>query len=237
MFDASTLQLIAEHVSTTYYAIGRSLFVASEAMAVGGEAVVIIMSSDFAATLFSVQPTYRGLDGSEFGRSVHFEADVLHVGSPFYSGGLGGVHQFSLPGFRGSSYCGPANLNSTGYSAIIAAYGPAHASCGILSLLASNLPSCKLGYFLASQSQGFSPFAGGSQGNLCLAGKVGRFSKQVQHSRLGGEFSVDVDLAALPPPLQSTVRSGETWNFQSWFRDVNPGPTSNFTDAVSVTFE
>jgi hypothetical protein len=28
---------------------------------------------------------------------------------------------------------------------------------------------------------------------------------------------------------------GETWSFQAWFRDVNPGVTSNFTDGVAVT--
>jgi hypothetical protein len=28
---------------------------------------------------------------------------------------------------------------------------------------------------------------------------------------------------------------GETWHFTTWFRDV--GATSNFTDAVSLTFQ
>jgi hypothetical protein len=27
-----------------------------------------------------------------------------------------------------------------------------------------------------------------------------------------------------------------TWNFQRWYRDLNPGSTSNFTDALRVTF-
>ncbi|MFT5291611.1 MAG: hypothetical protein ACI82F_003696, partial [Planctomycetota bacterium] len=31
------------------------------------------------------------------------------------------------------------------------------------------------------------------------------------------------------------VMAGQTWNFQCWSRDNNPGPTSNFTDAVSIT--
>ena len=33
------------------------------------------------------------------------------------------------------------------------------------------------------------------------------------------------------------VAAGETWNFQAWYRDANPGPTSNFTPSVSVLFE
>ena len=40
--------------------------------------------------------------------------------------------------------------------------------------------------------------------------------------------------AGSPPP--HTVLPGDTWNFQAWFRDMNPGPTSNFTDGVAVTF-
>ncbi|MCP3916270.1 MAG: hypothetical protein GY711_12005 [bacterium] len=35
---------------------------------------------------------------------------------------------------------------------------------------------------------------------------------------------------------RTLFQPGETWNFQCWYRDNNPGPTSNFTDAVSVTF-
>jgi hypothetical protein len=30
---------------------------------------------------------------------------------------------------------------------------------------------------------------------------------------------------------------GDTFHFQCWYRDVNPLPTSNFSDAVSITFE
>ena len=51
-----------------------------------------------------------------------------------------------------------------------------------------------------------------------------------------GKWAEPVDLTDLPPPLTS-VQAGETWNFTTWYRDVNPMPTSNFTDGVSVTFE
>ena len=76
---------------------------------------------------------------------------------------------------------------------------------------------------------------GGSDGNLCLAGKIGRFASQVQSSGPGGEFSIPVDLSDLPPPL-SAVLPGETWNFQAWYRDANPVPTSNFTQGLAVGF-
>jgi hypothetical protein len=32
------------------------------------------------------------------------------------------------------------------------------------------------------------------------------------------------------------VAPGETWHFQAWYRDANPGATSNLTDNHSVTF-
>ena len=35
---------------------------------------------------------------------------------------------------------------------------------------------------------------------------------------------------------RKTPAAGETWNFTTWYRDVNPTPTSNFTDAISVLF-
>jgi hypothetical protein len=31
--------------------------------------------------------------------------------------------------------------------------------------------------------------------------------------------------------------AGETWNFELWYRDNNPGPTSNFSDGLTITFQ
>ena len=38
-------------------------------------------------------------------------------------------------------------------------------------------------------------------------------------------------------PLHGAVQPGESWNFQCWHRDLNPNPTSNFSDAVTILFE
>ncbi|MDA1265781.1 MAG: hypothetical protein O2816_11935 [Planctomycetota bacterium] len=63
-------------------------------------------------------------------------------------------------------------------------------------------------------------------------------SAQVGNSCGAGELQISVDLTALPRPGGPiSVMAGETWNFQLWFRDLNPGPTSNFTDAISITFQ
>lgn len=136
----------------------------------------------------------------------------------------------------GTSYCGPANPNSTGASAWIAAEGSTLVAEGDLRLRALSLPLNQAGYFLASRTQGFIPFAGGSQGNLCVSGQVGRYTDKVKNSGANGRFTMKVDLAAVPPGMQA-VLPGEDWNFQAWYRDANPSPTSNFTDGVNILFQ
>ena len=136
----------------------------------------------------------------------------------------------------GTPYCTPANLNSTGQSGLVEAWGNPLAEAGLLSLVASQLPANEIGYFLLGDAQAFVPTPGGSQGNLCLGGKLGRFVAQVASTGASGSLAITVDTEALPTWRNSPLLPGQTWNFQAWFTDQNPGPTSNFTDAVSVTF-
>ncbi|MCP3915065.1 MAG: hypothetical protein GY711_05880 [bacterium] len=138
-----------------------------------------------------------------------------------------------VPG-QTSNYCTPAFPHSGGVPARIEAAGQFVVPGGNLTLTALDLPPNQFGYFLTSETPGFVPTPGGSDGNLCLAGSIGRFVPQVMNSGPAGTIAIPVDLAALPltPPI--AVQAGETWNFQAWFRDV--GNRSNFTDAVAVTF-
>ena len=57
------------------------------------------------------------------------------------------------------------------------------------------------------------------------------------YSGPNGEFTIQVDLTSIPTSPPHSVVAGETWNFQAWFRDKNPGSTSNFTNGVAVTFD
>ena len=100
---------------------------------------------------------------------------------------------------------------------------------------ARSLPRGELGYFLVSGSAGFVPFPGGSQGNLCLGGKIGRFVSQVGVVDAAGRFSIEVDTSWLPT-LRVAIQPGDSWYFQAWHKDQNPQPTSNFTDAVSIKY-
>jgi hypothetical protein len=105
-----------------------------------------------------------------------------------------------------------------------------------VTLVASALPANKFGYFLVSATQGFIANPGGSQGNLCLSGKTARYSSNILFSGSAGTYQMAVDLTLLPPPINLAVSSGDTWNFQTWFRDSNPTNTSNFTDGLSILF-
>jgi hypothetical protein len=139
-------------------------------------------------------------------------------------------------GTIGDSYCDPPVVNSTGLPAILTVRGSDRVLENDVRLDVEQLPQNSLGYCLASQTQSFIPNPGGSMGNLCIFGTIGRFVSQAQNSGPSGTFSFPIDLTNMPPPL-SAVAIGETWNFQTWYRDFQLVVTSNFTNAVSVDFQ
>ncbi|MEM9378820.1 MAG: kelch repeat-containing protein [Planctomycetota bacterium] len=139
----------------------------------------------------------------------------------------------------GSSYCAPAVPNSTGAPAELRVEGaPGAVSIGRVALVATGVPEASAGYFLVSQMQDLVPNAGGSQGTLCLGGGIGRYSQTPFFAPFGGRVELTIDLAAVPSPTGPVaVQPGESWRFQAWYRDANPGPTTNFTSAVEVLFQ
>ena len=161
------------------------------------------------------------------------------LGGPHVGGGDVWVSRYS--GNLGTKYCAPAITNSLGVPGVLSATGSGVVMENSVTLFASDLPSGQIGYFLNSMAAGSIPNPGGSQGTLCLSGAIGRYHPAVgfpvQTSGNVGIFSLHLDLATTPTPTGFTsITTGQTWNFQAWYRDLNPGPTSNFTDAVSVTF-
>ena len=140
----------------------------------------------------------------------------------------------------GMNECGPAPLNSAGHSAEIVASGSRLVADNDFELTVTGLPPGVFGMFLAAQSDGFVPNPGGSAGNLCLGGSIGRQTGpgQILGSGMAGEFSLALDLTSVTMPTGSTaVASGETWWFQAWYRDGVSSAGSNFSDAVRVRFE
>ncbi|MEM9378368.1 MAG: hypothetical protein AAGB93_00365 [Planctomycetota bacterium] len=143
------------------------------------------------------------------------------------------------PSSLGTRYCTPANLNSRGLPATICAFGSDAVADNDVTVAVDWIAPNAFGYFLISGLQDFVAFPGGSQGNVCLGNPVGRFigPSQVQNSGPGGFFTLALDLMTIPQPNGFiSIQAGETWNFQAWYRDANPAATSNFTDALAVTF-
>lgn len=137
----------------------------------------------------------------------------------------------------GTNYCGPAVVNSSGMSGTLSGAGSTSVADNNVTLTASGLPTNQFGFMVTSLTQGFIVGPGGSQGNLCLGGAIGRFNNMIMNSGAGGTYSIVLDLNAVPQPSGPVaVMAGETFNFQAWFRDNNPSNTSNFTDGLSITF-
>ena len=144
-------------------------------------------------------------------------------------------------GGLGTVYCAPAVPNATGVPGELHAQGSALVASNDVTLEASALPTSSFGYFLNSRTQGLLPNPGGSVGTLCLAGSIGRYvgPGQIQNSGATGSFALALDLTQTPTPTGFVaVAAGEAWNFQVWYRDTIGGAaTSNFTSAVSITFQ
>ncbi|MDF1839577.1 MAG: cytochrome c peroxidase, partial [Planctomycetota bacterium] len=143
-----------------------------------------------------------------------------------------------FPAEMGYTYCNDAADNTTGFSASISATGSIIASANDLTLHAVNLPENQFSMFVGGPAQVLVLNPGGSQGNLCVGGgNFGRIANSLQLSGTIGAISYDLDLQNMPTsaaPYTTSITSGMTWNFQSWFREN--GGNSNFSNAVSIFF-
>ena len=140
----------------------------------------------------------------------------------------------------GTNYCSPAISNSTGAPAEIIAFGSELLFFSNVTLAARGLPQNTFAMFFTSQVQGYAIPIPGSQGALCILGQTGRYNRpgQIMSSGSSGSLMFPIDVLSIPTSTGFTsAQSGETWNFQAWYRDANPTVTSNFTDAVGITFQ
>lgn len=222
----------------------------------GVDDLLVEMSSNGLAGPWSTVAVHADSNGSLWQDVTISEADIQNAGlalsanmrvrftasdvgtASIVEAGVDAVHVGSIScGGLDTNYCGPAVVNSSGQPGVISATGSTVAADNDVTLLASDLPTNQFGYFLNSQTQGFIVSPPGSQGNLCLSGGIGRYAMSVLNTGAAGSMTLVLDLTNTPTPTGSTgVIAGQTWNFQAWFRDVNPTTTSNFTDALSVTF-
>lgn len=236
------LRKVAQQVPSLFAGFGRRIALNSRILVVDRMpqfGMDGICSFDVASGLELAQiPRPNDNFDTSFGEALAMDGTAVLVGEWYFFSITGRAHLVPIVEIQGLQECGPAVANSSGVPATIRAVGTPQALPGCLTLLATDLPSSTTGFFLNARSAGQSMPAG-SSGRLCLAGGIGRYNSQVLSSGDTGRFELELDLANTPVPTGfQTVYPGETWRFQAWFRDVDSGgPTSNFTDAVAVTFE
>ena len=145
-----------------------------------------------------------------------------------------GAYEFQA-GAVGISFC-LNSANSTGSAALLIGRGSEFAADDDITLTASGLPTNRVVLLAVSASTDAIPFAGGSQGTLCLGGAIGRYSGQVANSGATGSVDLSLDLSSIPVPGGPTAAmAGDTWIFQAWYQDSVFGiPVSNFTSALRV---
>jgi hypothetical protein len=182
----------------------------------------LIATDNLGDSLYSVDPS----TGAATLITAHMPLNIISLA--FVGGGS-----------IGTPYCAVVP-NSTGGPGELSASGSVAVSVNDVTLAAESLPTNAFGFFLTSLTQGFVANPGGSQGNLCLGGSIGRYvgAGQIMNSGASGSFALQIDLTQTPTPVGPVaVAPGETWNFQTWHRDAVAGSaTSNFTNGLSITF-
>ncbi len=136
------------------------------------------------------------------------------------------------------AYCA-TNANSTGAMTELNAIN-IDLNARTLELGATEMPANAFGFFLTSLVPDFVPNAGGSSGNLCLGGTIGRgVGGTIFTANLAGMATVPVSLDVIPTASGTPVSilPMEVRYFQTWHRDSSGGsPTSNFSNGVGISF-
>ena len=154
------------------------------------------------------------------------------------NGGLVWENATSCPGPSvGTPYCVPTQVNSLGLHGRLVGTGSGIVASAQFVLDARDLPAGVPAYALASRDTDLVVMPPGSQGTLCLGGSIGRMVDTVAFTKPNGRARFPVFLERIPTTPEVAVMPGETWRFQAWYRDMNPGPTSNFTEALEVVFQ
>lgn len=184
-----------------------------------------------AAGLTFTANMYVRFTANDDGQQTVVEAAVDAIRISVVRCGLGSV---------GTSYCGPADPNSTGQPGIIAAIGSDQVVDDDLIVLAGQLPLAEFAILLTSPVRGGSTRSGtitsnGSPGPLCIGVPFGISPQTAGLTDGAGEIEFPVDLSDVPLWSGSTaVMPGQTWYFQVAYRD---GLARRLTDALAIQFQ
>ena len=193
-------------------------------------ALVSLACDDDGGTGLDSLASFDGVTGTTY---------LFHIGG--FNTGAGDILINIIEG-NGIVLCA-GEINSTGVGSVMQISGSLVIADQTNPFLISvtDLPLNATGFVIHSADDIFVANPGGSTGNLCIASlDIGRFDANVLNSGMTGEVSLAPDLAAFPSVAGPfAVMVGDTRNFQFWHRDTTvAGPaTSNFSSAISVTFE
>ena len=168
-------------------------------------------------------------------RSLVIEVQYAGSASNCNSYGLVGHRPRAGRDTRGINFCGPV-LNSTGVPGA-SALGSSAVIEQDLALVGQDLPLLSNGYFLVSPNAGTDIANPAARRGTCASiRRLGATSRRRRTPvERGRHHPGGPDEPA--PNGAVVVQPGETWRFQLWYRDAVLGvATSNFTDAVAVTF-
>jgi len=151
----------------------------------------------------------------------------LHVFSPLGAGAFCDNYGLELGFTLGVPFC-PVKRNSTGEGARLSASGSTMPGVGVLQLEAAPLPPNKGGLVIMSRSERpATPFAAGY---LCLGAPIVR----LPFTNTGSGTLVT---ALNWTGASSVIAAGDTWSFQTWFRDAQPSaPGANLSEGLRLSF-
>jgi hypothetical protein len=180
--------------------------------------------------------------------------------APIFDTGTGQGHDmwFHLDGTSGGGGTGPGTpycfgvncpcgnddpgagcVNSSGVGGLLDGFGTSSVAAADLGLSLSGLPTSCVTLILLGAQTGEKPF---KDGKLCLSGTIWRLWKHFNSGQTGAFQVPEVaNLFAIGGPY-IVFAPGETWNFQSWYRDPPASSTacgmkSNLTNGYTVTFQ
>ena len=146
--------------------------------------------------------------GDRFGQYIQADRARLVVAAPQadpHGDGSGAAYLFCLHRPLGETFCGPANLNSTGLPSEVTSWGALEVGCGDFELGGHQLPPEVPCVALVSAGEDFTSLVWGGSGNLCLAKPLAAFLGGMTPATAAGGVTLSLDLLRpLPEPLGIT---------------------------------
>ncbi|MEM8709795.1 MAG: hypothetical protein AAGG01_02495 [Planctomycetota bacterium] len=153
-----------------------------------------------------------------------------------------GHHEYRTSGWRtriasfdpcsggATPYC-VSSPNSVGAGAVISAAGSTSVSENSLTLSCVGMAPGAFGVYFYGDAQTSTP---AGDGVLCASGNL--FRVAVTQADFIGRSFLNLDLT-MPPVPAAEITAGSTWNFQHFYRDIQPGGSGlNFSNAVEIRF-